>query len=184
MKYIAHLKDDEIVRRYPMEKDTYSIGRSKDNDLVFDHPKVSRNHAKIFKQNGQYVIQDLNSTNYVFVNGVRIKQKQLEPQDKIQISSDIHLIFGEETGPDPRTNTVVDLHRHFIHKDDLLRLKKGHPVDSDPEQPRSNSAQYPQRGLGVDWRRAGLYCHDRWQRPDPLEIRHHVPHRQRKGRTG
>jgi pSer/pThr/pTyr-binding forkhead associated (FHA) protein/ADP-ribose pyrophosphatase YjhB (NUDIX family) len=124
MKYIAHLKDDEIVRRYPMEKDTYSIGRSKDNDLVFDHPKVSRNHAKIFKQNGQYVIQDLNSTNYVFVNGVRIKQKQLEPQDKIQISSDIHLIFGEETGPDPRTNTVVDLHRHFIHKDDLLRLKK------------------------------------------------------------
>jgi pSer/pThr/pTyr-binding forkhead associated (FHA) protein/ADP-ribose pyrophosphatase YjhB (NUDIX family) len=124
MKYIAHLKDNEVVRRYALEKDNYSIGRSKDNDLVFDHSKVSRNHARIFKQNGHFVIQDLNSTNYVFVNGVRVKQKQLEVNDKIQISSEIYLLYSEEKGQDPRSQTVMDLHRHFIHKDDLMRLKK------------------------------------------------------------
>ncbi|PIQ24575.1 hypothetical protein COW36_11195 [bacterium (Candidatus Blackallbacteria) CG17_big_fil_post_rev_8_21_14_2_50_48_46] len=124
MKFLTHLKGNDIVKKYPMDKPVLSIGRSKDNDLVFDHPKVSRNHARIFLENGHYTVQDLNSTNYVFVNGVRVKQKQLEVNDRIQISSDIHLVYSEETGPDPRQNTMMDMQRHFIHKDDLMRLKK------------------------------------------------------------
>lgn len=124
MKFLSYLKDNVLVRKYSLDKDQYTIGRSKDNDLVFDHPKVSRNHARIFRKNGEYLIQDLNSTNYVFVNGVRVKQKQLEINDRIQISSEIMLLYSEESAPDARNQTVMDMRQHFVHKDDLMRLRK------------------------------------------------------------
>lgn len=127
MKQLALLQGQEVVKHIPLNKDSYSIGRSKDNDLVLEHPKVSRNHARIFRENGHYVLQDLNSTNYVFVNGVRVKQKQLEANDRIQISSDIHMLFleqGEEPVNQDKGRTLLDIQKHFVHRDDLLRLKK------------------------------------------------------------
>lgn len=127
MKQLALMQGQEIVRRYTLSKDSYTIGRSKENDLVFEHPKVSRNHARLYQENGNYVLQDLNSTNFVFVNGVRIKQKHLEPNDRVQISSDIQLIYldsGEEAETPDKGRTLMDVQRHFIHKDDLTRLKK------------------------------------------------------------
>lgn len=127
MKQLALMQGQEIVKHYPLNKDSYTIGRSKENDLVFEHPKVSRNHARLYRENDHYVLQDLNSTNYVFVNGVRIKQKKLEPNDRIQISSDIQLLFLEEAEVMPEQDkgrTMMDIQRHFVHRDDLLRLKK------------------------------------------------------------
>lgn len=127
MKQLALLQGQEVVKHIPLHKDSYTIGRSKDNDLVLEHPKVSRNHARIYREDGQFVLQDLNSTNYVFVNGVRVKQKQLEANDRIQISSDVHLLFleqGEELSTQDKGRTLLDIQKHFVHRDDLLRLKK------------------------------------------------------------
>ncbi|PKL77161.1 MAG: hypothetical protein CVV27_06545, partial [Candidatus Melainabacteria bacterium HGW-Melainabacteria-1] len=127
MKQLALLQGQEVIKHSPLQKESYTIGRSKDNDLVFEHPKVSRNHARLFRENGSYVLQDLNSTNYVFVNGVRVKQKKLEPNDRVQISSDIHLLFLEESDAPPQqdhSRTQMDIKQHFVHRDDLLRLKK------------------------------------------------------------
>jgi serine/threonine protein kinase len=56
-----------------------SIGRSADNDVVLDDPKVSRFHAEIFKREGQYFISDLNTANGTKVGGKTIRQ--LEPLD-------------------------------------------------------------------------------------------------------
>ncbi len=46
-----------------------SIGRASENDLVLDHPQVSRRHAQIRWNGSAYLITDLNSTNGVYVNG-------------------------------------------------------------------------------------------------------------------
>ena len=127
MKQLALLQGQEVVKQIPLIKDCYTIGRSKDNDLVFEHPKISRNHARIYRENGHYLVQDLNSTNYVFVNGVRVKQKQLEANDRIQISSEIHMLFveqEEEPASQDKGRTLMDMQQHFVHRDDLLRLKK------------------------------------------------------------
>lgn len=125
MKQLALLNGETIVKRFTLDRESYSIGRSKDTDFTFDHPKVSRTHARLFRENGEYVIQDLNSTNYVFVNGLRIKQKQLAPNDRLQISSEVNLLYLE-TSPEPldKRHTLMDIQKHFIHKEDLLRLKK------------------------------------------------------------
>ncbi len=126
MKQLVLMQGQDIVKRYSLSKSSYSIGRSKDNDLVFDHPKVSRNHARLYLENEQFVLQDLNSTNFVFVNGTRIKQKTLEVNDRVQISSEINLVFVDdiaEVVAQDKSRTMMDVQRHFIHKDDLSRLK-------------------------------------------------------------
>lgn len=49
---------------------TLSLGRSPDNDLVVDHPSISRRHAMFFWRSGEVVLQDLGSLNGTLVNGL------------------------------------------------------------------------------------------------------------------
>ena len=40
---------------------------------------VSRRHARIFRQNGQYFVEDLHSTNYTKLDGDRLQPRTPEP---------------------------------------------------------------------------------------------------------
>ena len=57
---------------FPLDKDSTSLGRDPDNDIVINDPQISRQHARITRQGGLMVIGDLGSTNGTFVNGVRL----------------------------------------------------------------------------------------------------------------
>lgn len=66
-------------------KDNISIGRSPSNDLVFQAPKVSRQHAAINKYKDQYIIIDLKSSNGIYVNGKKTEEHNLKEGDEISI---------------------------------------------------------------------------------------------------
>jgi len=68
-------------------KSNIIIGRAPECDISFNSNSVSRQHAEIKKSTeGTYTINDLNSTNGTFVNGSKIKGKQvITPSDKIFI---------------------------------------------------------------------------------------------------
>jgi adenylate cyclase len=68
-------------------RDGMSIGRIEGNDVVIDHPSVSRRHAMIERRGGQLWVVDLNSTNGVRVNGARVSEARLTPEDRISIGS-------------------------------------------------------------------------------------------------
>jgi len=70
------------------------IGRDqKANTLPIGHASVSRQHAQILNENGAWVVEDLKSTNGVFVNNNRITQKTpLKDGDVVRIG-DIPLKF-------------------------------------------------------------------------------------------
>lgn len=53
-------------------QDEITIGRSKENDLVVNDPFVSLRHAKIFRKNGQFWLEDLNSRNGTYLNKVKV----------------------------------------------------------------------------------------------------------------
>ena len=53
------------------------IGREEGLEIILQDPEASRRHCRISWQGGQYVIEDMNSTNGTFVNGVQITTPQM-----------------------------------------------------------------------------------------------------------
>ena len=77
--------DGDFNQKEFVLKDNISIGRSPSNDLVFQAPKVSRQHAAINKYKDQYIIIDLKSSNGVYVNGKKVEEHNLKEGDAISI---------------------------------------------------------------------------------------------------
>lgn len=66
------------------------IGRSSSNDKVIQDNQVSRAHCQIIEDYGQFTIIDTNSTNGVFINGMRMRtngQQPLRPTDIVRIGN-------------------------------------------------------------------------------------------------
>ena len=64
---------------------TTTIGRTPDNDLCIDAEFISRHHAVVLVSSSGTVLEDLNSTNGVYVNGVRVSRQQLCEGDLVTI---------------------------------------------------------------------------------------------------
>lgn len=62
-----------------------SVGRTPDNDLQIDARFISRHHAVILAGPAHTIIEDLNSTNGVLVNGRRITRQTLRDGDSVVI---------------------------------------------------------------------------------------------------
>jgi pSer/pThr/pTyr-binding forkhead associated (FHA) protein len=71
------------------------IGRSMECDIQLGVQNVSRKHARVFARNEEYLIEDLGSTNGVFVNGIKVVKCVLRNNDQIDIGG-VKLVFNEE----------------------------------------------------------------------------------------
>jgi len=72
-----------------------TIGRGPDNDIVLDHVSMSGSHAIIFNIGGTYQLQDLNSTNGTFLNGVPVTETVLTNGSRINFGS-VEAVFQDE----------------------------------------------------------------------------------------
>ena len=63
------------------------IGRKLDNDLVIQDVLVSREHAKVVYEEGQFVAYDLESTGGTFINNKKISKGVLYNGDGLSLSS-------------------------------------------------------------------------------------------------
>ena len=75
------------VPRITDVKAELSIGRTEGNDLVLNHPSVSRRHARIEPRADRWWIIDLQSTNGIKVNGNLVGESQVNPGDRVLIGS-------------------------------------------------------------------------------------------------
>ena len=64
---------------------TWLIGRSRACDVTVRDPAVSRRHALVSTRGGMCAIRDLDSTNGLLVNGVRVSSAALRPGDEISL---------------------------------------------------------------------------------------------------
>jgi pSer/pThr/pTyr-binding forkhead associated (FHA) protein len=61
------------------------IGRSPDCDIFLDDVTVSRNHAVLVEENGEFSVEDQGSLNGTFVNRKRIDRVPLREGDELQV---------------------------------------------------------------------------------------------------
>jgi diguanylate cyclase (GGDEF)-like protein len=72
-----------------LEKAEYIIGRSPECDLHVDRDSVSRRHARLSHNNFGWVIEDLKSTNGIFVNDSKVKSQFLTDGKTVRIGDTI-----------------------------------------------------------------------------------------------
>lgn len=73
---------------------TITIGKAQSNDFVVNNPHVSRFHARLVEDEaGCWYLEDLDSSNGSYVNGVQIVRKKVTPADTILLGKDYELDF-------------------------------------------------------------------------------------------
>ncbi|MFO0744387.1 MAG: sigma 54-interacting transcriptional regulator [Myxococcota bacterium] len=67
----------------PFDRRLVFLGSAPDNDVVVDHPTVSRVHARLEYDGSGYLLRDLGSKNGTWVDGVRVRECFLPASAKI-----------------------------------------------------------------------------------------------------
>ncbi len=76
----------------PLEDNAMLIGR-KSGDIVIQDPLISSKHAKIFKLDGHWYIEDLQSTNGLTVDGKLTQRTRLHAGSEIVIGNSTMVLF-------------------------------------------------------------------------------------------
>ena len=130
------------VQRIADLRGEMSIGRTEGNDLVLNHPSVSRKHARFEPRNQAWWIIDLKSTNGVKVNGNLVTEAQVSSGDKISIGSvqlelkpQPSVNFSNESMFDNPSGTVIRRISDFNSEFGLDLAEAQKPVPRIPSEP-------------------------------------------------
>jgi hypothetical protein len=89
---------------YPLAFLDTSVGRADDVDVRLHDRSVSRRHARVIRRRKTSYVEDLATTNGIFVNGKRVRRsKQLQTGDIIELGHTMLRFEDGEYAPDERT---------------------------------------------------------------------------------
>ena len=89
-------------------RQSITVGRGQDCDVILPEPGVSSNHATIsIDKDGKVLIQDLKSSNGTFKNGTQVKKCFLQVNDILKLHKVKVRIDGPKLSEDERDNIGV-----------------------------------------------------------------------------
>jgi pSer/pThr/pTyr-binding forkhead associated (FHA) protein len=115
----------------PLIRATLSIGRRESCDICLRFPNISGIHAQMEFRNGYWYIRDMNSTNGVKVQGVRVQEKLLHPRDEVTIGKRKYIIEYELPADRRALDEVVEediMSQSLLEKAGLERHEAKRPV--------------------------------------------------------
>lgn len=97
-----------------LDKPILLVGRDPECDVQIESRKISRRHCVIAQVNDYLVVRDLESTNGIRVNGVRVQEGKLRGNDELTIGSSRYRVSWDlvpalppaRDGDDPPTPTL------------------------------------------------------------------------------
>jgi pSer/pThr/pTyr-binding forkhead associated (FHA) protein len=98
---------EAVVREIMLEKETTTIGRKPENDIVIDNQAVSGHHALLRTDGDHILIEDLNSLNGTYINGHKVSKTDVFNGDIILIG--VHTLTvssGKNKEADKKTFAV------------------------------------------------------------------------------
>ena len=78
---------------------TMVVGRAVNSDVPIYDPTISRQHAQLTVQNGGVQVKDLGSSNGTFINGARITEGNLAPNDSVTFGKVVFQLKSIEATP-------------------------------------------------------------------------------------
>jgi len=106
--------EGQVIKDYPFPKGSITIGRRKENSIVFSNPEVSSSHARIDKIGSDYILTDLQSTNGTLVNGLKVLSHRLSHGDRISIGKNVLLFIGTEKAKAEAERASIPLNQTVI----------------------------------------------------------------------
>jgi sigma-B regulation protein RsbU (phosphoserine phosphatase) len=102
-------------RRYKLQDGEYVIGRRSDCQIFVPDMRVSRQHARLWREGEDWTLEDLGSNNGTFVNGIKLQQAaSIKHDDEITIANNRIRVEHDSSPatrpPDvPPAVTIVDV---------------------------------------------------------------------------
>src|SRR5579862_7160431 len=95
----------------PLSADQVSIGREPSNIISVVDAGVSRKHCIILREADEFKIQDLDSRNSTFVNGVPVTERALVSGDEIKVGSSLFVFVVPEVEKGKDASTSVEFNK-------------------------------------------------------------------------
>jgi len=100
--------DGRTVQEIPLRVGRLIVGRTPDNDVHIDSRFVSRHHCQIITTEHSCVVEDLNSTNGIYVKSSRVRRHYLNDGDVVLVGKH-ELIYVDERAARGRAATSETL---------------------------------------------------------------------------
>ncbi len=78
---------EDYPQVFPLDQDILTLGRLGTNEIVLPDVSVSRSHARMVREKGEFRIEDLGSTNGTYVNGQRVSSETLNNGDVLRLGN-------------------------------------------------------------------------------------------------
>src|SRR6185312_4518340 len=100
--------DGRTVREVPLRPGRLIVGRTRDNDVQIDSRFISRHHCQVITTLNSCVVEDLNSTNGIYVKSNRVRRHYLNDGDVVLVGKH-ELIYVDERAGRHRTSLTDDI---------------------------------------------------------------------------
>ncbi len=144
---------------FELTKEVSLIGRDVTNDVVVGDAEVSRQHSRLTRTPGGYVLEDLGSTNGTFVNGERLVAPQvMNPGDLVALGETVSLTF-DATSPEAAA-TVAQPAATAEPAKKAPRAAAQPAAQAQPASPPISAVEdpAPAKKGGKPWLLAGVGC--------------------------
>jgi len=101
------IKGKDQGRKHELKLKINSLGRDNSNDVQLNDAEVSRRHAEVVIDDGQFVIRDLQSANGTIVNAQHVTSQPLKTGDHLQLGGSVMIFTNADDQSD--ISEVVDI---------------------------------------------------------------------------
>jgi pSer/pThr/pTyr-binding forkhead associated (FHA) protein len=128
----------------PLLRPVMSLGRRESCDVCLPFPDVSGIHCELTFRDGYWSVKDLNSTNGVKVNGMRVQSRPLKPGDEVSFGRKHRFTVQYSLSPEAQheLDTLLTEDENIFGKS---LLEKAGLSSGGPPQPRRPLAPKPQQ---------------------------------------
>lgn len=155
MTWVLVSKHRALQNREYVISEKSILGRSSDCDICIPHKMLSRKHAEIVVENTKLIVRDLDSSNSVYHNGIKIKQVEVFKGDtltfgNLEFSVDQRLL--DNSGDAVETSEMPDSMNHTMIRPTIelgADIKRSKTADAPPESEPSASAGIDQVSASI-----------------------------------